>query len=167
MPRMRTATAMMAAVVLLAAPASAAASATANQRAEGEMVRAINKVRAQHGLYALRRSGSLVDSAERYSRWLMANDTFRHLTTIRASSRFSMLGEALERHSGRDFDIRGTIDRWMGSPSHRALLLSSVMTWHGAGVTRGRMGAARATIWVLHVGRIHPAGAGLPSLPLP
>jgi uncharacterized protein YkwD len=166
-PRMRTVAAMMAAVVLPAIPASAGASTTANGRAEAKMVATINDVRAQHGLHALHGSSSLTDSAGRYSRWLMANDTFRHLSSIQASSRFAMLGEALEWHSGRRFSVRATINRWMGSPSHRAIVLSPVMQWQGAGVTRGRMGATRATIWVLHVGRIHPLGVDLPSSPVP
>jgi uncharacterized protein YkwD len=129
------------------------------------MVGAINEVRAQHGLYPLRRSSSLTASAERYSHWLMANDTLRHLSRIQASGRFALLGEALEWHSGRRFSVRGTISRWMASPSHRAIVLSSVMQWQGAGVTRGRMGVTQATTWVLHVGRIHPPGVDLPSLP--
>ena len=131
------------------------------------MVRAINAVRSQHGLSAMRTSGSLTASAERFSRWLMANDTFGHLSRIQASSRFSLLGEALEWHSGRRFDVQGTLNRWLASPGHRALVLSPVMRAQGAGVTRGRMGARRATVWVLHVGRLRPAGVQLPSLPLP
>jgi uncharacterized protein YkwD len=165
--RMRTLTAMAGAVVLLAVPASAGASGTANDRAEARMAAAINEVRAQHGLGALRRSGSLTDSASRYSHWLMANDTFRHLSSIKASDRFSLLGEALEWHSGRRFSVRGTINNWLASPPHRAILLSSVMQWQGAGVTRGRFGSRRSTIWVLHVGRIHPPGTTLPNIGLP
>jgi uncharacterized protein YkwD len=164
---MRTVTATMAAMVLLATPATAGASRTANDRAEAAMANAINEVRAQNGLYAMPRSSSLTGSAGRYSRWLMANDTFRHLASIQASSRFSMLGEALEWHSGRRFDVRGTLNRWMGSPSHRAIVLSPVMRWQGAGVTRGRLGATRATIWVLQVGRVHPPGVELPNIGLP
>jgi uncharacterized protein YkwD len=166
-PRMRTASAMTAAVVLLALPAGTAEAETANERAEAEMVGVINQVRAQHGLYALRRSSSLMDSAGRYSRWLMANDTFRHLSSIQASSRFSMLGEALAMHTGRRFRVHNTVGRWMGSPSHRAIVLSSTMRWLGTGVTRGRMGAMPATVWVLQTGRIHPPGVSLPELPLP
>ena len=167
MPRMCTVTATMAAMVLLLAmPAAAGAGTTANQRAEADMVAAINHVRAQNGLYPLRRSSSLTDSATRYSHWLMANDTFRHLATIQASSQFAMLGEALEWHSGHRFDVHGALHRWMASPSHRAIVLSPVMRWQGAGVTRGRLGATRATIWVLHVGRLHPPGVRLPNIGL-
>jgi uncharacterized protein YkwD len=161
--------AMMAAVVLFVTPATAAGTKgrAANHAAEAKMVSAINEVRAQHGLGALSRSRSLMGSARRYSRWLIENDTFRHLSSIQASSRFSMLGEALAWHSGRSFDVRGTVDKWMGSPPHRALVLSATMPWVGAGVTRGRLGATTATIWVLHLGRIQPAGTTLPDLGLP
>jgi uncharacterized protein YkwD len=165
-PRM-CAAAVAAAVVLLAMPVSAGARGTENTEAEKQMLDAINDVRAEHGLYPLRRSKSLGDSAGRYSRWLMANDTFRHLDRIQASSRFSMLGEALAMHSGRKFGVRRTLDQWLGSPSHRVLVLTRVMRWVGAGVTRGRFGASKSTIWVLQLGRIEPPGPTLPSLPLP
>jgi uncharacterized protein YkwD len=131
------------------------------------MTAAINHVRAQHGLEAFRRSSSLTGSAERYSRWMMENDRFGHQSSIQASSRFVLLGEALELHSGRQFEIGATIRRWLGSPSHRAILLSPVMRRQGAGVTRGRFGAARATIWVLHVGRLHLPERSLPEIRLP
>jgi uncharacterized protein YkwD len=165
--RMRTVMVTMAAVVLLTVPDTAGASRAANHAAEMKMVAAINQVRAQNGLSALSRSRSLMGSAGRYSRWLLANDTFRHLSSIQASGHFAMLGEALEWHSGRRFDVRGTLNRWMGSPSHRAIVLSPVMRWQGAGVTRGRFGATRATMWVLHTGRVHPPGATLPNIGLP
>jgi uncharacterized protein YkwD len=161
--------AMMAAVVLLATPATATGTQgrAANQTAETKMVAALNEVRAQHGLGALSRSGSLMDSARRYSHWLMENDTFRHLSSIQASSRFSMLGEALAWHSGRRFSVRHTVNQWMASPPHRALVLSATMPWVGAGVTRGRLGAASATIWVLHLGRVRRLGTTVPDLGLP
>ena len=164
---MRTVGAMTAAVVLLAVPTTAGASRTANERAEAAMTKAINDVRAEHGLAAMRRSGSLADSAGRYSRWLLANDTFGHLSRIQASSRFAVLGEALAWHSGRRFSVRNTLNQWMASPSHRAIVLSPVMRWQGTGVTRGRMGARRATVWVLQVGKLHPPGVNVPNVGLP
>jgi uncharacterized protein YkwD len=164
-PRMRTVAAMTAAVVLLV-PGTAGA-LTANQRAERKMTKAINAVRAQHGLPAFRRSASLTGSAERYSSYLMEHDVFTHQSSIWASSRFALLGEALEWHGGHRFKIGAAIRRWLGSPSHRDLLLSPTMRRQGAGVTRGRFGSRRATIWVLHVGRLTLPGTHLPSLQLP
>jgi uncharacterized protein YkwD len=158
---------LTAAVVVLAIPATAGARPAANQRAEADMLDAINEVRHEHGLYALRKSKSLGGSARRYSTWLMANDTFRHLSSIQASSRFSMLGEALAMHSGRRFGVRSTIDQWMNSPPHRALVLTAAMRWVGTGVTRGSFGASPSTIWVLHLGRLQPPGTSPPGLPSP
>lgn len=97
----------------------------------------------------------------------MENDLFGHQSSIQASSRFVLLGEALEMHSGRRFQVGATIRRWLASPSHRAILLSPVMRRQGAGVTRGRFGAGRATIWVLHVGRLYLPGPSLPEVRLP
>jgi uncharacterized protein YkwD len=160
--------AMTAATILLGLAATASAE-TASDRAEARMVSAINEVRSKHGLDALRRSDSLVGSAGRFSRWLMEHDTFGHLGSIQASSQFVLLGEALELHGGRRFKVRAALDRWMGSSSHRAIVLSRTMRWLGTGVTRGRYGARPATIWVLHVGRLGPSGTDLPvpGLPLP
>src|SRR3954464_13794605 len=163
---MRTVAAMTAAMVLLAVPGTANA-LTANQRAERKMTKAINAVRAQHGLPAFERSASLTGSAERYSSYLMQHDVFTHQSSIWASSRFALLGEALEWHSGRRFKIGETIRNWLGSPSHRDILLSPVMRRQGAGVTRGRFGSRRATIWVLHVGRLTMPGTQLPNVGLP
>jgi uncharacterized protein YkwD len=165
-PRMRTVAATTAVFVLVATPASAGAG-TSNERAERKMTAAINSVRAEHGLPAFERSASLTGSAERYSHYLMENDVFGHQSSIWASSRFALLGEALEWHSGRRFEIRKTISRWLGSPGHRAILLSPVMRRQGAGVTRGRFGRRVATIWVLHVGRLTMPGTQLPNIQLP
>ena len=158
-------TALTATVVLLA-PATAASAQSANDRAEARMVGAINQVRAQHGLHALRRSSSLMGSAGRYSHLLMENDTFRHQSRIPASSRFALLGEALAMHSGRTFAVRRTLRRWLASPSHRAIVLSRTMAWQGTGVTRGRYGAMPATTWVLHTGRLAASAPAPPRLPI-
>jgi uncharacterized protein YkwD len=155
-----------AALMALSIPAAASA-APANERAEANMVAAVNHARAHHGLPAMMRSGSLMESAGRFSHWLMANDTFGHVGSIRASNRFALLGEALAMHSGRRFRVGATVRRWLASPSHRAIVLSHTMRWVGTGVTRGRMRGMRATVWVLHTGRLAPSEPGLPNLQLP
>jgi uncharacterized protein YkwD len=163
---MRTVAATTAAMGMLAIPATADA-LTASQRAEREMTAAINSVRAQHGLPALKRSDSLTGSAERYSSWLMQNDVFGHQSSIQASSRFALLGEALAMHSGHRFKVWSTIRQWLESPPHRAILLHGTMRRQGAGVSRGRYGSGRAVIWVLHVGRLTMPGTQLPNIGLP
>lgn len=164
MPGLRGAVAVAAVLILLATPAAGSAR-TAGDRAEGRMIKAINVVRAQHGLHTLTTSRSLMASAGRFSRWLMEHNVFGHLSSIRASSRFDVLGEALAMHWDRRFRVRSTLSRWMASPPHRAIVLSPTVGRIGTGVTRGRMASSRATVWVLHVGRLRPATPTLPSLP--
>ncbi|MFL5851952.1 MAG: CAP domain-containing protein [Solirubrobacteraceae bacterium] len=156
---------MTAAMVLLV-PGTATA-LTANQRAERKMTRAINAVRAEHGLPAFRRSASLTGSAERYSDYLMQHDVFGHQSSIWASGRFALLGEALEMHTGPHFRVGHAVQAWLASPPHREILLSPVMRRQGAGVTRGRFGRSRAVVWVLHVGRLTLPGTQLPNIQLP
>ena len=156
MPRMRTTLLVMAAFAALVGPISAARAEehTAKDVAMERMLSSINEVRARYELDALRESPSLMGSAERFSHWLMANDTFGHLQSIQASNRFALLGEALAMHAGREFSVRATLAQWLNSAPHRALVLSSTMRWMGTGVTRGRLGAKPATVWVLQVGRL-------------
>jgi Cysteine-rich secretory protein family len=116
------------------------------------MVAAVNEVRAQHGLPALSASASLQRSARRYARWMLRNDYFGHLGQIRASSRYSMLGENLSWHSGGRPRVARTVGSWMDSPPHRALILHPGFRWVGAGPARGTLGARRVTAWVLHFG---------------
>ena len=117
----------------------------------GEMIQVINKVRAQHGLHALRASPSLQRSSGAFSNRLMDSNRFGHASRVSASGGFRRLGEALALHGGRDLKIRRTVRNWLRSSSHRAIVLTR-MRLVGAGVTRGRFGRGRATIWVLQVG---------------
>jgi uncharacterized protein YkwD len=128
------------------------------------MVAAVNEVRAQHGLPPLAASASLHRSARRYARWMLRADYFGHLSRIRASSRFSLLGEALAWHTGRRPRVARTVRSWMGSPPHRALILHPGFRWLGAGPARGVLAGRRVTTWVLHFGG-GVLGAQLPSLP--
>ena len=132
---------------VLAVPSQAAADGK-----QQRMLQALNAVRAQYGLAAFHGSASLHRSASAYARWMLRSEYFGHLSRIRASGRFSMLGEALAWHSGRHAHVSSTVRRWMQSPPHRALILHSGFRWVGAGMARGRLQGQRATTWVLHFG---------------
>jgi uncharacterized protein YkwD len=119
-----------------------------------DMMREINEVRARHGFGRLRPSDSLERSSFAFARHLMRTDRFGHAGRIHADSRFRMLGEALAYHSDHRLRKRLTLRRWMGSPPHRALILSRGFRWIGAGYARGGLGGGPATIWVLHLGRL-------------
>jgi uncharacterized protein YkwD len=139
--------AVLACGAVLAVPGPAAGDG--NQQ---RMLHAVNSVRAQHGLGPLHGSASLHRSAGSYARWMLRAEYFGHLGRIRASSRFSRLGEALAWHSDNRARVGGTVRRWMNSPPHRALILSSGFRWLGAGMAHGRLGGRQGTTWVLHFG---------------
>jgi uncharacterized protein YkwD len=113
----------------------------------------INQIRRAHGLARLRPSFSLFYSSRRYARRMIRTDYFGHQARIPVSRRFSWAGETLAWHSGWRLSPRHTVQQWMGSPSHRAVLLSSRFTRIGVGRARGRYGRMMATMWVAHLGR--------------
>ncbi|MDQ3719323.1 MAG: CAP domain-containing protein [Actinomycetota bacterium] len=133
---------------LLAIPSSAEAASESRL-----MVAEINVVRSEYGLPAFRASRSLNRSSARYGRRIMRSGRFSHAARIRASRLFRDLGEVLSLHRGWRARIRRTVANWMRSPGHRAVLLSPRYRWLGSGRVRGRFGGARATAWVVHVGR--------------
>jgi uncharacterized protein YkwD len=135
-------------LLLLAGPVTAHAASPAQLA----MVQKVNSVRAAQGLRPLHPAPALHHSARRYAAWMLRHDYFGHLTRIRASSRFGLLGENLAWHSGGRPRVGWTVRAWLGSPSHRALLLHPRFRWLGAGMARGTMSSDRATAWVLHFG---------------
>lgn len=139
--------AVLACGAVLAVPAPAAADG--NQQ---RMLHVLNAVRAQHGLAPFQGSASLHRSASAYARWMLRAEYFGHLSRIRASGRFSRLGEAIAWHSDMRARVSGTVRRWMRSPPHRALILHPGFRWVGAGIARGRLSGRRVTTWVLHFG---------------
>jgi uncharacterized protein YkwD len=132
-------------VALPAAPATASP--------EGVMFTKINQIRHAHGLARLRPSFALFYSARRYARRMIRSDYFGHQARIPVAGHFRTAGETLAWHSGWRLSPRQTVRQWMGSPSHRAVLLSSSFTRLGVGRARGMYGSMRATMWVAHVGR--------------
>ena len=133
-------------VALPAAPATAASP-------ELVMFKKVNQIRRAHGLRRLRPSLSLFYSSRRYARRMMRSNYFGHLARISLTRRFRMAGETLAWHSGWRLSPRRTVRQWMGSPSHRAVLLSSSFTRIGVGRARGNYGGRRVTMWVAHVAR--------------
>ena len=119
---------------------------------EPAMVAEVNRVRAARGLRPMRYSGSLRRSAASYARWMLRAGYFGHLARIRASRRYRRVGEALELHRGSRARIRRTVRRWLGSPSHRPLLLARGFRHLGAGRARGSFRGRHSTTWVLHFG---------------
>jgi uncharacterized protein YkwD len=128
-------------------PSSAAAGG-----AERKAINALNDVRRANGVAPLRVSESLNRSSGRYARRMLRYDFFGHGARIDVAGRFRSAGETLAFHTGWKAQPRRTVWRWMNSPGHRAVLLSSRYRWVGMGLARGRLGSRVATTWVAHVG---------------
>jgi uncharacterized protein YkwD len=120
--------------------------------AEKEAIDALNEVRRGHGLSAMRVSDDLNRSSDRYARRMIAHDYFGHLASIDVDGGFRSAGETLAWHTGWNAQPRRTVDRWMASPGHRTVLLSSNFRWVGMGLVRGRLGSRLVSMWVAHVG---------------
>ena len=126
--------------------------APAQADAEHEAIEALNEVRRSHGVRPLRAADGLNRSSGRYARRMIEGDFFGHAARIDVDGGFRSAGETIAWHSGWDAQPRKTIHRWMNSPPHRAVLLSSRFNWVGMGLARGRLGSRMATTWVAHVG---------------
>jgi uncharacterized protein YkwD len=143
-------------VALLAVLASALLSlpsAASAKPATERMLDRVNAVRAHHGLKPLRLSHSLEHSAHHYSSHLLNSGSFGHSSRIHASRRFRTLGEILELHMGRRPAVRFTLRDWLGSSTHRSVILSSAFRFGGAGYATGRWHGRKVTIWTMHFGR--------------
>lgn len=139
--------ALVACLLLPAAPASAGVSA------EVQMVRKANAYRAKHGLPKLRMSKSLMRSAERYSWRQLNGGYYGHSNRIQASGGFRRLGEILVYLRGREARVRHAFYQWLRSPGHRALIVDRNFRYVGAGRASGRFGGrGNATIWTMHFG---------------
>jgi uncharacterized protein YkwD len=145
----RIAFATLIAVLALSAPATAVADISSENAA---MIQKVNEARSSNGLAQLQASGVLTDSARNYARYMLTNDYFGHLASIRAGGNFLFVGETLEWHSGWRPRVAFVLSRWMASPPHRAVLMSPTYRFIGTGRVRGRYEAHRATAWVAHVG---------------
>jgi uncharacterized protein YkwD len=135
-----------------ALPGSASASHSRAQAA-GTMVGKINQVRVRKGLRPLRVSSALNGSAGRFASFLMRRGVLAHRSRVSAGGHFRRLGEALAMCSGSSPAVGHTVRMWLGSPSHRAVLLTRSMNLVGVGLSRGRFHGRRASIWVLQTGR--------------
>ena len=126
------------------------------------MIQKVNEARRASGLSALQTSDELTGSARNYARYMLKNDYFGHLSSIHAGGNFLITGETLEWHSGWRPRVAFAFSRWMGSPSHRAILMSPTFRFIGAGHVRGRWASRKATAWVAHLGAQRAANGVLP-----
>jgi len=122
------------AALALVLPATAAAAPTAK---ETSLLREMNRVRAQHGLGALRFDGRLQRAARAHSREMVTTNSFSHGAFGSRMLQFavtgSVAGENLAWGTGSRGTARGIVAAWLASPEHRANLLRPSFTRVGVG----------------------------------
>lgn len=124
------------------------------------LLRDINAVRGQHGLHTVRASLLLRLAAQRHSDDMITRDYFSHTTpggrtlydrVVRSGfvSGYSwQAGETLGWGTGTLANPGQILKGWLGSPEHRAILLSS--TWTRIGISRACgsfLGHSGACVW--------------------
>ena len=115
------------------------------------MVDAINDVRARHDLAPLRRDPALCRSSGAYARRLIEMKLWPR--ELDPGGRLVQAARRGARHAPRRRGRRRhTVQRWLASPSHRALILSPAFRFAGAGRDVGRLWGAQTTIWVVQLG---------------
>ncbi len=153
------ASAAVASLGTAAAPADAEARKRESRldRTERQLIRQVNRVRAAHGLRRYSSSRALSRSANSHSADMLRGDFFAHASSngtsfegrVRRYTRAARLGENLAWVPGghRRDAVSQVIGMWMGSPSHRAAVLSPVYHRIGVGRRVGRIGSAKVTVF--------------------
>jgi uncharacterized protein YkwD len=142
-------------LALFSASAPAAEAGARLSAGERTLVRAVNGVRARHGLPRLKRSPRLNRAADHHTRQMIAHDFFSHSSRngasmsrrVRAFARSRRVGEtiAMTSRCGRR-GARRVVRMWMASSGHRAIVLSRSFRRIGVGARRGSLGAQRACV---------------------
>jgi uncharacterized protein YkwD len=130
---------------LLAGPSPAGTSSARRVSLEQEIVSELNRVRAQHGLAALRLAPGLADAADTHSRAMLAYGFFTHesrdgtpfhvrVRSFYPASGFASwsVGENLLFDS-RLVGARAVVRAWLNSPPHRRTMLTP--TWREVGLS--------------------------------
>jgi uncharacterized protein YkwD len=121
-------------VAIAVIPCSASA-AVRQDRTESAILKAMNSVRARHGLPSLRVSGALAKAADAHSAAMLRTGAFTHGSVnarLRRYTRARSVGETLAWMSR--CNSRKVVDMWLRSAAHRRVLLAR--KFHAVGVGR-------------------------------
>jgi uncharacterized protein YkwD len=128
----------------LAATAGAARPHGTTARAsssEEAILAEVNRVRAEHGLPALRQDGRLARAARAHTAGMLRTNTFSHGDMTARLERFGIrggrVGENLAWGAGTYGSARAIVRMWLASPSHRANLLRPGFRRVGLGAAVG------------------------------
>jgi uncharacterized protein YkwD len=109
---------------------------------ERRIVKLINQVRHDAGLRPVRISLDLVRAARTHSLDMLAHNYFAHGSAVsriaRALAGAHLVGETLAWGTGTMGTPQATLDMWLASPPHRAVLLNPAFRLIGVGRAHGR-----------------------------
>ena len=128
--------AVIAACAAMVSPAPASGASAVDRQIIAEM----NRVRADHGLQALRQDGRLARAAHFHSADMMRRGYFDHGDFGSRLSRFGVrgsMGENIAWGSGPYGTAAAIVQQWLNSPPHRAIMLSPRFHLVGVGSVRG------------------------------
>lgn len=133
--------AIVAALLVLSQPASVRATSTRMTAREGAVLAEVNRVRAQHGLAALQADLRLVRAARGHSADMVSSGTFAHgkfwVRIEQQGVTSGHLGETLGWSAPVDGSVPRIVAMWLGSPEHRAVILSDAFRAVGVGISIG------------------------------
>jgi uncharacterized protein YkwD len=132
------------------AGSSAAATSTSTSRLEQSFVHAINDVRAEHGRAPVRMHPGLRAVARAHTQDMIERRYFAHRDfghrIESADAPGSRVGENLGWVEVGENPVETIVYLWMGSPTHRAVLLRPGFQLVGIGVARGLFRGHEATV---------------------
>jgi uncharacterized protein YkwD len=137
------------------APEAADAASARQDSVERAVVRRINQIRARAGLRRLHSSGGLALAADVKALEILSSDSLSHTSPdgtpmsqrIRRYVRAQRVGETIAWVSPHTrHQARVVVRSWMGSPPHRAALLSPSFRRIGVSRRVGRIGGGRLTV---------------------
>jgi uncharacterized protein YkwD len=148
--------AALAATAVVTAPTAHAASARLTPT-EKAVIRLMNRVRARHGLPALKTSRRLARAADGHSRDMLRHDFFSHQSSdgtsfdrrVRSYARARRVGENLAMLPGVRRAARKVVRMWLRSAAHREILLSRRFRRVGVGKRSGQLGPQKATVYTV------------------
>ena len=134
-----------------ACPSASAAPQVENlSQIEGTVLCLVNRQRTSRGLSRLKRNGRLDKAAVKYSRQMVSQNFFSHVSPggstmksrIKATGYLSgargwSIGENLAWGTGRYATADEIVEGWMNSPGHRANILQPAFKEIGIGVALG------------------------------
>jgi uncharacterized protein YkwD len=136
--------------MVLGVAAVAAAAPGAPTAPEADLLRAVNAVRAQHGLAPLRADSRLERAARAHSQAVLRSGRLAHGDVRRRLTGYGVRSKAVGENLAWGVGSRATsaaiVQMWLASPPHRANLLRTgfrrVGIGHSVGTFAGYNGAA-------------------------